>query len=86
MYHHSVPKALTECAEKLNKTMSTLEEWAAESNLLLNGKKTKQMVITTPQMSRVHRLDAMVPDVTVKGPTLERVKEFKLLGQITLNT
>lgn len=83
MYHHSVPKALTECAEKLDKTMSTLEEWAAESNLLLNGKKTKQMVemvITTPQMSRVHGLDAMVPDVTVKGQTLERVNEFKLLG------
>ena len=28
----------------------------------------------------MHGLDAMVPDVTVKGQTLERVKEFKLLG------
>ena len=31
------------------------------SNLLLNDEKTKQMLITTPQMSRVHGLGAIVP-------------------------
>ena len=60
--------------------MTTLENWAAESNLVLNEKKTKQMLITTSQMSRVHGLDAVVPNIKVKGQMLEKVKEFKLLG------
>ena len=31
-------------------------------------------------MSRVHGLDAVVPNIRVKGQMLEKVKEFKLLG------
>ena len=50
--------------------MTTLENWAAESNLVLNEKKTKQMLITTSQMSRVHGLDAVVPNIKVKGQML----------------
>ena len=50
------------------------------SNLLLNGEKTKQMLITTPQMSRVHGLGEIVPPIVAKGQNIERVTTFKLLG------
>ena len=80
LYEHSTPKDLKECERKLNKTMSSLDRWASESNLALNSKKTKQLLVTTPQMSRVHKLDSVTPSVKVNGVALERVKEFKLLG------
>ena len=35
------------CVEKMKKSLSSIEPWAADSNLLLNETKTKQMVITT---------------------------------------
>ena len=80
LYRHSLPLKINECTEKLQDAMTTLENWAAESNLVLNEKKTKQMLITSSQMSRVHGLDAVVPNIKVKGQMLEKVKEFKLLG------
>jgi hypothetical protein len=80
LYRHSLPLKINECTEKLQDAMTTLENWAAESNLVLNEKKTKQILITTSQMSRVHGLDAVVPNIKVKGQMLEKVKEFKLLG------
>ncbi|CAB4012790.1 Hypothetical predicted protein, partial [Paramuricea clavata] len=60
--------------------MTVLENWAVESNLALNETKTKQMLITTSKMFRVHGLDTVVPDIRVKAQTLEKVEEFKLLG------
>ena len=80
LYRHSPHSKINECTEKLQGAMTTLENWVAESNLVLNEKKTKQMLITTSQMSRVHGLDAVVPNIKVKGQMLEKVKEFKLLG------
>ena len=47
-----------------------MEEWAKDSNPQLNEKKTKQMLITCN----------VIPSLTVKGKTLERVRTFKLLG------
>ena len=63
LYEHSTPKDLEECERKLNKTMSSLDRWASESNLVLNSKKTKQMLVTTPQMSRVHKLNSVTPSI-----------------------
>jgi hypothetical protein len=80
LYRHSLPSKINKCTEKLQDAMTTLENWAAESNLVLNEKKTKQMLTTTSHMSRVHGLDAVVPNIKVKGQMLEKVKEFKLLG------
>ena len=57
--------------------MTVLENWAAES---INEIKTKQMLITTSKMSRVHGLDTVVPDIRVKARAIEKVEEFKLLG------
>ena len=80
LYRHSVPSKIHECAKKLQDAMTVLETWAVESNFALNGIKTKQMLITTTKMSRVHGLDTVVSDIRVKAQTLERVEEFKLLG------
>ena len=55
-------------------------EWAKDSNLLLNEKKTNQMLITTQQIPRIHDLGNVIPSLNVNGQTLERVRTFKLLG------
>ena len=64
----------------MNNTLSCLEGLAAQSNLLVNENKTKQMLITSQQTSNVHDLNDFLPPITVKEPTLERVTKFKLLG------
>ena len=60
-------------------TMSQLESWASESNLLMNGNKTKQMLLTTSQMSKAHNLGEFTPTLVVGGQAVEKVKTFKLL-------
>ena len=54
----------------MNGNTHFLEERAKDSNPQLNEKKTKQMLITCN----------VIPSLTVKGQTLERVRTFKLLG------
>ena len=38
------------------------------------------MILSTPQISRVHHLDEYVPNIAVSGYKLERIKSCKLLG------
>ena len=61
VYNHCLPKDLSSGIQTMSKTICNLERWATNSNLLLNGEKRKQMLITTPQMSRVHGLGEIVP-------------------------
>ena len=60
--------------------MSAVENWENNWNLLLNSKKTKQMVVSTQPLSRANNLGSYIPSVTVTGKNLERVPSFKLLG------
>ena len=71
---------LSVCEGEMRSNVHFLEEWTEDFNLLFNEKKTKQMVITTEQMSRAHDLSNVIPSLTVKGQTLKRVRTFKLLG------
>ena len=57
----------------MNSSMRNLETWANETNLALNGGKTIVMLVTTPQVSRMHNLNESMPTVTVKGGILERL-------------
>ena len=50
------PQKTKDCANRMNNSLQSIESWAADSNLLLNETKTKQMLVTTRQMSRVHDL------------------------------
>ena len=54
LYDHCSPKDLITCSNRMEATMSQLESWASESDLLMNGNKTKQMLLTTSQMSKAH--------------------------------
>ena len=56
IYQHCKPKCLQTCILNMNENMNNLETWAGNCNLLLNEKKTKQMVIATWQMLRAHNL------------------------------
>ena len=38
------------------------------------------MILSTPQLSRVHHLDECDPNIAVSGYKLERIKSWKLLG------
>ena len=78
--HHATPKDLDICVDKMKKTLSSIKSWAADSNSLLNETKTKHMVISTKQMSKVHNLDGSTPPLTLKDKTVGRVKKLKLLG------
>ena len=48
--------------------------WSKESTLAFNNDKTKVMILSTPQMSRVHHLDEYDPNIAVSGYKLERIK------------
>ena len=80
--HHAFPKDFDACADKLNTTLSSIEAWSADSNLLVNEKNIKQMLITIQQMSKVHSLDGCTPPLTLKDRTVDRVQHFKLLGTL----
>ena len=68
------------CKIAYKMTLSSIESWAAGSNLLLTDEtKTKQMVITTKQKSKVRNLDGYTPPLTLKDKTVGRVEKFKLL-------
>ena len=60
--------------------MSQLESWASKSYLLINGDKTKQMLLTTSQMSKAHNIGEFAPTLFVGGQAIEKVKTLKLLG------
>ena len=78
MLHHATPKNLDICVDKVKKTLSSIKSWAADSNSLFNETKTKHMVISTKQMSKVHNLDGNTPPLTLKDKTVDRVKKLKL--------
>ena len=63
----------------LNDRIARLENSSTDSNLALNAKKTKWMLLSTTQMPRVHSLDSCTKSVNCKGDPLERVRWTKLL-------
>jgi hypothetical protein len=78
-YQHTKVADLEHCATQMNNTISRLGQYSNESNLALNGKKTKWLLLSTRQMSRLHRLQDAAVQLTCNGETLERVLSIKLL-------
>ena len=68
---HAPPKDLKDCVNRMNNILQSIESWAADSNLLLNETKTKQMLVTTRQMSRAHDLNDYTPPLSLKNKTVE---------------
>ena len=79
---HAPPRDLKDCVNRMNNTLQSIESWAADSNLLLNETKTKQMLVTTRQMSRVHDLGDYTPPLSLKNKIVDRVDRFRLLGTL----
>ena len=81
LYQHCVLKDLNSCVQEMNNKIQILETSATESSLILNEKKTKQMLVTTQHILRVHNLGEFTPSLILKDQSLERVGTFKLLGK-----
>ena len=79
-YLHSKVSKLDDCTTGLNDAIVRLENYSTDSNLTLNAKKTKWILLSTTQMSRVHSLDSYTLNVNCKGDPLERVQSTTLLG------
>jgi len=79
-YLHSKVSKLDDCTTGLNDAIARLENYSTDSNLALNAKKRKWMLLSTTKMSRVHNLGSRTLNVNCKGDPLERVQSTKLLG------
>ena len=80
IYDHAKASDLNSCRNTIYQSINKLSAWSKESTLAFNNDKTKVMILSTPQMSRVHRLDEYDPNIAVSGYKLERIKSCKLLG------
>ena len=67
---------LEEAVTDINANIERLGHFSDDSNLAVNKSKTKWMLVSTPQMDRVHSLDKKV----YNGSSLERLRVAKLLG------
>ena len=54
--------------------------WSFLCNMALHPKKTKVMLLSTPQMSQTHGLDGHCIHLCANGKSLKRVLTFRLLG------
>ena len=57
IYDHAKASDLNSCRNTIYQSINKLRAWSKESTLAFNNDKTKVMIISTLQMSRVHRLD-----------------------------
>ena len=60
--------------------MRTLEDWSSNSNLVLNAKKTKQMIICAQQMSAMNKLEDQLPQISANEKVLHKVTSPKFFG------
>ena len=72
IYDHAKICDLNNCRNTIYQSIYKLSVWSNYS--------TKIMILSTPQISRVHHLDEYVPNIAVSVYKLERIKSFKLLG------
>ena len=71
---------LNNCRNTIYQSINKLRVWSKESTLAFNNVKTKDMILSTPQMSRVHHLAEYDPKIAVSGYKLEHIKSCKLPG------
>ena len=63
-----------------NNSLRNMASGSNKSNLALNQVKTKQMVLSTNQLARVHNLNNQTIQLEISNRQLERVIETKFLG------
>jgi len=77
---HCKPQELPSCVEKVNNNLRNLMSWSTDNNLIFNSTKTKTILFSTSQMSRVHNLAGSTLTIKPQDEPIERVKSFKVLG------
>ena len=80
IYDRAKISDLNSCRNTIYQSINKLSVWSKESTLAFNNDKTKVMILSTPQMSRVHHLDEYDHSIAVSGYKLERIQSCKLLG------
>ena len=71
IYTSCSSKTLVQRANDVNQTLKDIGSWSSSSNLALNPKKTKYMIISTDQMARVHNLKDVKLNLEINGTLLE---------------
>ena len=61
----------------------TITIWSTDCDLCLNSARSKVMVFSSQQLSRVYGLRTCSVEVSVEGKKLERLKNSKLLCTIS---
>ena len=74
IYSHCKPSELQRVAGR----RCRLFTWSFLCNLALHPKKTKVMLLSTPQMSQTHGLDGHCIHLCANGKTLQRLLTFRL--------
>ena len=80
IYDHAKISDLNSCRNNIYQSINKLSVRSKESNLPFNNNKTKVMILSTPQISRVRHLDDYDPNIAVSDYKLEHIKSCKLLG------
>ena len=80
LYRHCKPSDLQQCESELQCALNNMSSWSQECNLALNPGKTKTMLLSTLQRSRVHHLHEYVTSLCIGGNQLERLESVRLLG------
>ncbi len=82
LYTHCKPADLKSCQDNLQSNLDKLSNWSNSNNLVLNPKKTKVMLFSTTQLSRVHRLEEHSVHLVANGVELKRINSSLLLGTV----
>ena len=80
LYLHSRVSDLPGAVSEMSQIIQDLGSYSSASNLSLNKSKSNWMLVSTPQMIRVHSLHSRPLALHCGGANLEHVKETKLLG------
>ena len=78
IYSHSNPSEPQSCQAEMQAALEKLSIWSSRCNLALHPKKTKVMLLSTPQMPRTHVLDGYSIHLLWKGSRASF--NFRLLG------
>ena len=71
IYSSCTAPQITSQAESMNATLASLGAWSKDSNLSLNSKKSKAILISTPQMAHVHSLGNLELGLEISGTPLD---------------
>ena len=80
LYKQSTVNELVQNVADFNNSLRNMASWSNKSNLVLNPVTTKQMVLSTNRLARVHDLNNQTTQLEISNCQLERVSETKLLG------